>query len=63
MLLTAVSKEVGVETVKDPYNNLEVRRTDNGMKDCDLEAPQVAKLLELDERGLPVGWEAPNGNC
>ena len=46
----------------DEYSGLEIRRTDNGLKECDLEAPQVKGLLELDERGLPVGWEAPDGN-
>lgn len=51
------------EQVKDPYNGLEIRKTDNGLKACDEEAPQTKGLLELDDRGLPVGWEAPDGNC
>ena len=46
----------------DPTSSLEIRSTDNGLKECDLEAPQTATLLELDERGLPKGWEAPNGD-
>lgn len=50
------------EKIIDPTANLEIRQTDNGLKDCDREAPQTRGLLELDERGLPVGWEAPNGN-
>ena len=48
--------------VRDPLTGLEVRATDNGPKEHDLEAPQTQGLLELDERGLPKGWEAPDGN-
>ena len=51
------------EQVKDPFNGLEIRQTDNGLKECDLEAPQTKGLLELDERGLPKGWEVPYGNA
>ena len=51
------------EQTKDKLTGLEIRKTDNGLKECDLEAPQTKGLLELDERGLPVGWEAPDGNC
>ena len=50
------------EPIRDPYSGLEVRPTDNGMKSCDMEAPQTAGRLQLDERGLPEGWEAPNGD-
>ena len=50
------------ELTRDEYSGLEIRKTDNGPKECDLPAPQTQGLLELDERGLPVGWEAPNGN-
>lgn len=49
------------EQTRDPYSGLEIRKTDNGPKECDLPAPQTPGLLELDERGLPVGWEAPDG--
>lgn len=51
------------EQVRDAYSGLVVRHTDNGPKECDLPAPQTPGLLELDERGLPVGWEAPNGDA
>ena len=44
--------------VIDPQSGLVVRPTDNGPKPCDLEAPQTQGPLELDERGLPIGWEA-----
>lgn len=50
------------ELTRDEHSGLEIRLTDNEPKDCDLPAPQTAGLLELDERGLPVGWEAPDGN-
>ena len=50
------------ERERDPYTGLEIRPTDNGLRECDMEAPQTPGLLELDERGLPVGWEAPNGD-
>lgn len=48
--------------VLDPFNNLEVRKTDNGLKECDLEAVQSNKPLVLVD-GKPKGWEAPNGNA
>ena len=47
----------------DAYSGKEIKRTDNGLRECDLEAPQTKGLLELDERGLPKGWEAPDGNA
>ena len=47
---------------EDVFSGNEIRRTDNSLKECDMEAPQTQGLLELDERGLPVGWEAPNGD-
>lgn len=47
--------------VCDPYSGMIVRYTDNGMKDGDLPASQEPRPLELDERGLPVGWEVPDG--
>lgn len=46
----------------DENSGLEIRKTDNGLKECDLEARQDAQPLMIDERGLPVGWEAPNGD-
>ena len=36
-----------------------LRPTDNSLKECDLEASQETKPLELDENGLPIGWVAP----
>ena len=51
------------ELTRDKYSGLEIRKTDNGLKDCDLQAEQTPALLELDERGLPVGWEVPNGDA
>lgn len=51
------------KNTRDKFSGLEIRKTDNGLKECDLEAPQTQGLLELDDRGLPVGWEAPDGNC
>lgn len=50
------------EEVRDPYSGLAIRPTDNGLKDCDIEAPQTPGLLELNDDGFPVGWEAPDGN-
>ena len=47
--------------IKDPFNGLAVRKTDNGPKDCDLEAAQTAEPLKLVD-GKPEGWEAPDGN-
>ena len=44
----------------DPWSGLPIRKTDNGLKEGDLEASQEPRPLELDEHGLPVGWEAPN---
>ena len=50
------------EKTRDEYSGLEIRATDNGLKDCDLESPQSARPLELDDRGLPAGWEVPDGD-
>lgn len=47
--------------VCDPFSGLVVRFTDNGMKEGDLPAPQDPRPLELDANGLPIGWEAPDG--
>ena len=44
----------------DHFSGLEIRRTDNGLRKYDLEAPQDPEPLKLDENGLPVGWEAPH---
>ena len=51
----------------DHTSGNEIRKTDNSMKDCDLPGiNQVNEPLELDENGLPVGWNPPevddNGN-
>lgn len=40
--------------VEDPTSGLQVRHTDNGMKEGDLETPQDPAALELDENGLPA---------
>ena len=46
----------------DPETGMVIRPTDNGPKDCDLEASQKAEPLALGADGLPEGWEAPNGD-
>ena len=33
----------------DEYSGLEIRKTDNGMRDCDIESPQFNRLLTEDE--------------
>lgn len=46
--------------VCDPISGLIVRFTDNGLKEGDLPGiDQEPRPLELDENGLPIGWEAP----
>lgn len=50
------------KTVIDPQSGLEIRPTDNGLKDCDLKAPQSPEPLSLSPDGLPEGWEAPDGD-
>lgn len=48
------------EMTIDPTANLQIRPTDNGQKDCDIETlNQEPVPIELDENGLPVGWSAP----
>lgn len=42
------------KVVNDPTSGLQVRKTDNGMKEGDLETPQDLAALELDENGLPT---------
>lgn len=42
------------EAVVDPTSGLQVRKTDNGMKEGDLETPQSLEALKLDENGLPT---------
>lgn len=37
------------EKTIDPSSGLEIRRTDNGLKECDLESPQVSRLLTQEE--------------
>ena len=46
----------------DPYSGNEIRMTDNGPRERDLAAPQESAPLEMDGRGLPAGWEAPDGD-
>ena len=55
--------EIDPRPICDPKTGLTVRYTDNSLKDGDLEGiNQEPKPLELDELGLPVGWEVPNDN-
>ena len=37
------------ENTVDNFSGLEIRRTDNGMKEGDVESPQVDRLLTSDE--------------
>lgn len=47
----------------DRYSGLEIRRTDNGMKEGDIESPQVARLLTPEEiEELISKGEAGNGD-
>ena len=49
--------------VCDPVSGKIVRFTDNGLKEGDLPGiNQEPKPLELDENGLPIGWEAPKND-
>lgn len=38
----------------DKETGMEIRRTDNGLKEGDVESPQTSGLLELDDNGLPA---------
>ena len=51
----------GFYMVDDVSGNI-IRRTDNGLRECDLEASQENKPLKLDDNGLPVGWKPPKGD-
>lgn len=46
----------------DPESGKPIRPTDNGLKDCDREAPQSPEPLSLSPGGLPEGWEVPDGD-
>ena len=46
----------------DNFSGNVIRRTNNGLRDCDLEASQVNKPLKLDKNGVPVGWKPPKGD-
>lgn len=49
----------------DEYSGNEIRKTDNGIKEGDKVSPQTPELLELDENGVPVGfeeWEVHGGD-
>lgn len=46
----------------DPKSGKQIRLTDNTLKEGDLKASQSTKPLVLDKRGLPEGWEVPDGN-
>lgn len=46
----------------DHYSGNPIRRTDNGMRDCDLPADQTPKPLEIGKDGLPVGLEVGHGD-
>ena len=48
--------------VCDPFSGLVVRYTDNRLKDGDLPGINQEPIpLELDDHGLPVGWEVEHG--
>ena len=48
------------ETTVDKHSGLEIRKTDNTLKEGDLPGiNQEAAPLEIGEDGLPVGWTAP----
>ena len=49
-----MSKHKKNEPVVDPSSGLQVRKTDNGMKEGDLETPQDLEAMKLDENGLPA---------
>ena len=51
------------EMTIDELSGKPIRLTDNSLKEGDIEAPQSTEPLELGEDGLPVGWEAPNGDA
>ncbi len=38
----------------DKETGMIIRRTDNGLKEGDVESPQTSGLLELDDNGLPA---------
>ena len=38
----------------DKMSGNEIKATDNGLKEGDVESPQTQGLLELDENGLPA---------
>jgi len=46
----------------DPESGKEIRLTDNGLKEGDLEAPQHARPLTEDEIAELVGKAVDNGN-
>ena len=49
-----------MERLIDNVSGNEIRPTDNGLKECDLEGiNQDNKPLELDENGLPIDWQPP----
>ena len=51
--------EGGLYTVDHESGN-PIRKTDNGLKECDLPGVnQSSKPLELGKNGLPVGWKPP----
>lgn len=48
------------EMTIDPMSNLQIRPTDNGLKEKDLPGiSQESVPLELDSNGVPVNWTPP----
>lgn len=37
------------ENTIDPASGLEIRKTDNGLRECDVESPQINRILTSDE--------------
>lgn len=58
-----MSSAVDMPSVCDPLSGMLLNFTKSGMMDGDLPASQEPRPLELDERGLPVGWEVEHGEC
>lgn len=44
------------EMTVDRASGKKIRRTDNGLKDCDIVSPSMAAPLEIGDDGLPTWW-------
>ena len=52
------------EMTVDRYSGNNIRKTDNGLKDCDLESPQVARVLTEEEINEILAKEGEKyGDC